>query len=413
MRRNRWPLERAPRRQTGVRHNTQNGLAPGAVHHPAVIRAQPGCSGKARDGQAAGGQMASWRQVTGAAGLITGVAAAGAGAVLAAERVVVARLRARSDEAASEQFGALRGRELSVLTEDGIPLHVEINGPAAAPMTIIFCHGYTVNQDCWHFQRRDLTGYRLVFWDQRDHGRSGRSESGSATIDELGADPKAVIDAAVPGDTPVVLVGHSMGGMTIMALAVQHPELFGTKVAGAVLISTAARGLDSGSPWMPGPLRPAICRALPGVLNGAAKGRRAVLVERGRQASADLAFLGTWLIGFGDSEVSPSAVAFLEQMVRATPIEVVARFCQALLACDMRDALPVFGRVPVTVVVGEKDRLIAPRLGIELAMEIPGSQLVWVPGAGHALILECPSIVNEAVEGLLARVDAGDLPRSA
>jgi len=357
--------------------------------------------------------MASWRQVTGAAGLITGVAAAGAGAVLAAERVVVARLRARSDEAASEQFGALRGRELSVLTEDGIPLHVEINGPAAAPMTIIFCHGYTVNQDCWHFQRRDLTGYRLVFWDQRDHGRSGRSESGSATIDELGADLKAVIDAAVPGDTPVVLVGHSMGGMTIMALAVQHPELFGTKVAGAVLISTAARGLDSGSPWMPGPLRPAICRALPGVLNGAAKGRRAVLVERGRQASADLAFLGTWLIGFGDSEVSPSAVAFLEQMVRATPLEVVARFCQALLACDMRDALPVLGRVPVTVVVGEKDRLIAPRLGIELAMEIPGSQLVWVPGAGHALILECPSIVNEAVEGLLARVDAGDLPRSA
>jgi pimeloyl-ACP methyl ester carboxylesterase len=357
--------------------------------------------------------MASWRRVTGAAGLITGVAAAGAGAVLAAERVVVARLRARSDETATEQFGALRGRELSVLTEDGIPLHAEINGPAAAPMTIIFCHGYTVNQDCWHFQRRDLTGYRLVFWDQRDHGRSGRSESGSATIDELGADLKAVIDAAAPGDTPVVLVGHSMGGMTIMALAVQHPELFGTKVAGAVLISTAARGLDSGSPWMPGPLRPAICRALPGVLSGAAKGRRAVLVERGRQASADLAFLGTWLIGFGDSEVSPSVVAFLEQMVRATPIEVVARFCQALLACDMRDALPVLGRVPVTVVVGEKDRLIAPRLGIELAMEIPGAQLVWVPGAGHALILECPSIVNEAVEGLLARVDAGDLPRSA
>jgi pimeloyl-ACP methyl ester carboxylesterase len=357
--------------------------------------------------------MASWRRVTGAAGLITGVAAAGAGAVLAAERVAVGRLRARSDEAASEEFGGLRGRELTVLTGDGVPLHVEINGPTAAPLTIIFCHGYTVNQDCWHFQRRDLTGYRLVFWDQRDHGRSGRSESGSATIDELGADLKAIIDAVAPGKAPVVLVGHSMGGMTIMALAVQQPELFGSKVVGAVLISTAARGLEGGSPWMPAPLRPAICRALPGVLNGAAKGKRAVLVERGRQASVDLAFLGTWLIGFGDSEVSPSTVAFLERMVRATPIEVVARFCQALLACDMRDALPILGRVPVTVVVGEKDRLIAPRLGIELAMEIPGSQLVWVPGGGHALILERPRLVNDAIAGLLARVDAADLPRSA
>ena len=95
------------------------------------------------------------------------------------------------------------------------------------------------------------------------------------------------------------LVGHSMGGMTIMALAQQHPELFGTKVAGAVLISTAARGLDGGSPWMPGPIRPLLSRALPGVLSGAAKGRRALLVERGRRVT-DLTFLSTRLLGFGD-----------------------------------------------------------------------------------------------------------------
>jgi pimeloyl-ACP methyl ester carboxylesterase len=356
--------------------------------------------------------MANWRRITGAAGLVVGATAAGAGAIVAAERIAISRLRGRPGPA-GEPFGSLRGLALTVLADDGVPLHVEINGPDTAPMTIIFCHGYTVNQDCWHFQRRDLSDHRLVFWDQRDHGRSGRSAAGSGSIGRLGTDLKAVIDAAAPGPGPVVLVGHSMGGMTIMALADQYPGLFGTKVVGAVLISTAARGLESGSPWMPAPLRPALTRALPTVLNGAAKGKRAILVERGRRVSADLAFLTTRLIGFGDGDVSPDTVAFLEQMIRDTPIEVVARFCQALLSCDMRDSLPVLGTVPVTVVVGEKDRLIAARLGIELAAEIPGARLVWVPGAGHALILERPDVVNRAITELLARAAGGGLPQSA
>ena len=194
--------------------------------------------------------MANWRRITGAAGLVVGATAAGAGAVVAAERIALNRLRGRAGPG-DEPFGSLRGLELTVLAEDGVPLHVEINGPDTAPITIIFCHGYTLNQDCWHFQRRVLGDHRLVFWDQRDHGRSGRSAEGSGSIGQLGADLKAVIDAAAPGPGPVVLVGHSMGGMTIMALAGQHPEMFGTKVAGAVLIATAARGLERGSPWMP------------------------------------------------------------------------------------------------------------------------------------------------------------------
>jgi pimeloyl-ACP methyl ester carboxylesterase len=164
---------------------------------------------------------------------------------------------------------------------------------------------------------------------------------------------------------------------------------------------------------MPAPIRPALTRALPAVLNGAAKGKRAILVERGRRVSADLAFLTTRLIGFGDGDVSPATVAFLEQMIRATPIEVVARFCQALLSCDMRSSLATLGQIPVTVIVGEKDRLIAARLGLELAAQIPGAQLVWMPGAGHALILEQPERVNRAIIDLLARVADGDLPRSA
>ena len=356
--------------------------------------------------------MANWRRITGAAGLVAGATAAGAGAVVAAERIALNRLRGRPVRP-DEPFGSLRGLELTVLAEDGVPLHVEINGPDTAPITIIFCHGYTLNQDCWHFQRRALGDHRLVFWDQRDHGRSGRSAEGSGSIGQLGADLKAVIDAAAPGPGPVVLVGHSMGGMTIMALADQHPEMFGTKVAGAVLDRHRGPGPGERQPVDAGPVRPALTRALPVVLNGAAKGKRAILVERGRRVAPDLAFLTTRLIGFGRGDVSLATVAFLEEMIRATPIEVVARFCQALLGCDMRGSLATLGRIPVTVIVGEKDRLIAARLGLELAAQIPGAQLVWLPGAGHVLILEQPDLVNRAIKDLLARVAAGGLPRSA
>jgi len=346
--------------------------------------------------------VASWRRITGVAGVVAGAAAAGAGAVLAAERIAVGRLRGQPGTD-GEPLGKLRGRPLTVLADDGVKLNVEVDGPEDAPVTLVFCHGYTLSQDCWHFQRRDLAGHRMVFWDQRDHGRSGRSQRGAASVHQLGVDLHTVLAAAVPGDRPVVLVGHSMGGMTIMALADQHPELFGSKVAGAVLVSTAARGLNQGSPWMPRPVRPVLSRALPGVLSAAAKGNRAVLVERGRRASADLAFLGTRYIGFGDGEVSPAVVTFLEQMITGTPIEVVSQFGRALLECDMRDALPTLGRVPVSVLVGERDRLIAPKLGIELATHIPASQLVWVPGAGHALILERPDVVNEAITAVVQR----------
>src|ERR1700680_3826361 len=161
--------------------------------------------------------MASWRRITGVAGLAAGAAAAGAGAILAAARIAGGRVRLiRKAAAEPEPFGTLRGRVLTVLADDGVCLHVEIDEPADAgglrqigrqigagqadPVTIIFCHGYTLNQDSWHFQRRYPGGYRMVFWDQRDHGRSGRSAGGPASIDRLGADLDLVIKAVAPGD---------------------------------------------------------------------------------------------------------------------------------------------------------------------------------------------------------------------
>src|SRR4051812_49981891 len=138
----------------------------------------------------------------------------------------------------------------TVRTDDGVDLHVEVDevagavgGNGVAPLTVVLSHGFTARLAEWELQREALRDRaRLVLWDQRGHGRSGWADPRSATIDRTGRDLGAVLDATVP-DGPVVLAGHSMGGMSIMALARQRPELFGTRVVGVFLLATAAGGL--------------------------------------------------------------------------------------------------------------------------------------------------------------------------
>lgn len=352
--------------------------------------------------------MASRRRIARTAGLAAGAAAAAAGAVIAAERIAALRLRLRPDPEAGEPFGELRGRPSAVLAPDGVPLHVEVNGPDDAPVTIIFCHGYALHQDSWHYQRRDLAGTaRLVFWDQRGHGRSGRAAGEPVTVGQTGGDLDAVIRAVTGSRSHVILVGHSMGGMTIMALAGRRPGLFGSAVAGVVLVSTTAGGLsgpDGLVPGMPSPLRTFLQRAAPALLSLAAAERRAPLVERGRKASRELELVATRYLAFGDRQASMTVTEFVERMIREAPVGVIAEFYGALLGCDQRDVLGVLGRVPVTVITGEQDRLVPPRLGAELAADIPGARLVMVPGAGHALMLERPDAVNDAITALLSEV---------
>ncbi|HEY2507639.1 MAG TPA: alpha/beta hydrolase [Streptosporangiaceae bacterium] len=346
--------------------------------------------------------MARWRRLTSVAGLATGIVAAGAGAAIAAEKIAVGRIRLRPDPAIDEPFGLLRGEPVEVLADDGVLLHAEVAGPHNAPVTIVLCHGYTLSQEVWHYQRRDLAASaRVVCWDQRSHGLSGHSEPEHATIDQLGSDLAAVLAATVPPDCPVVLVGHSMGGMTIMALADQHPELFGSQVVGVVLVSTAAKLADA-TAWLPPPLRPLARRAGSPLLQAGSRGWRGDLIEWLRRSSGDLAFLSCKWIAFGDPGVSPAVVDFLEHVIRATPIDVVADFYLALLAHDKRTALATIGRVPTVVITGDVDRLLPADITADTAAAIPGAQLVRVADAGHAVILERPDLVTQQIAGLVA-----------
>ncbi|MCA1720902.1 MAG: alpha/beta hydrolase [Actinobacteria bacterium] len=135
----------------------------------------------------------------------------------------------------------------TVPADDGTTLNIELGGRGDAPLTVVFSHGFLARSGEFDPQWESLLGRaRLVRYDHRGHGRSGPSR-GASDLEQLGRDLGHVLDAAAPTG-PVVLVGHSMGGMTIMALAEQRPELFGDRVVGVMLLATGAGHTITGHP---------------------------------------------------------------------------------------------------------------------------------------------------------------------
>ncbi|WP_089099404.1 alpha/beta fold hydrolase [Streptomyces hyaluromycini] len=385
---------------------------------------------------ATGAASGSWRKVTGVAGAAIGVLAAGAAAGVAVERMTVGRGMRRKARLALDSagpYGTLRGTPGKAYADDGTELYYEVDevepdlGPAVsprrrrlfgrkapAPVTVVFSHGYCLNQDSWHFQRAALRGVvRTVHWDQRSHGRSGRGvaqhEDGvELTIDQLGRDLKAVLDAAVP-EGPIVLVGHSMGGMTVMALAAQYPELIRDRVVATAFVGTSSGRLGEVNFGLPVAGVNVVRRVLPGVLK--ALGTQAALVEKGRRVTADL-FAGIIKrYSFASKDVDPAVERFAERMIESTPIDVVAEFYPAFVDHDKTAALAYFQDLPVLVLAGVQD-LVTPSEHSEVIADLlPDAELVLVPDAGHLVMLEHPEVVTDRLADLLTR--AGAVPAGA
>jgi pimeloyl-ACP methyl ester carboxylesterase len=342
-------------------------------------------------------------------GAAVGVVATGAALGLAAERYAVGRTRLRPDPDAREPFfGLPADRTRQVLAEDGVPLHVEEVGPQDAPLTVVLVHGYTQEMAVWHYQRQALAADnpgRVVLYDHRSHGRSGRGRPETATIDQLGRDLHTVLETVVPRG-PVVLVGHSMGGMTIMALADAHPELFGTRVLGVALIGTSTGKLADVTFGLPRAVLPVTRRVVPWVTRGMK--RKPQPFERTRRVGTDLAFLLARFGGFGDRDVSPSLVQFVEQMAANTPVDVIAEFYDTFTSHDKLAALDVLRGVETLVLVGSKD-LLTPVGHSQAMADVLGragndkAHLVVVEGAGHMVALERPALVTLQLRALIGR----------
>jgi pimeloyl-ACP methyl ester carboxylesterase len=332
-----------------------------------------------------------------------GAAAAVGAATIAAERLVVRRLRSRPDPESGEALGTPPPEDLgTVRSFDGTELAVRAAGPEGAP-ALVFAHGFSLDMTTWYHQWRAFADrYRCILYDARAHGRSGKPASGDYSLLAMGRDMKVVLDATVP-QGPAVLVGHSMGGMAIVAMAKEHPEVFGDRVAGTVLSDTAISDLLTEVLGGLGVQAGAALRRLGTRL--ATRLDSAERIWRGlRRYGADLSFLVAWGTNFGPG-ASPSLVEYVTRLSQDAPVEVWIHTLRDLVELDLRDALEHV-TVPTLIVVGDRD-LVTPKTGAQALRDaMPDAQAVAIGGAGHVAMMERHRVWNELVGEHVERVFA-------
>jgi pimeloyl-ACP methyl ester carboxylesterase len=337
---------------------------------------------------------------------VAGVTAVGTIAGVSVARSMTRRTTT-DDPYAGEDFEKLDADTGCVITtSDGVPLAVRQVGPDDAPLTVVFAHGFCLRMGAFHFQRVRLAEQwgeqvRMVFYDQRGHGQSGEASPDSYTVTQLGKDLETVLSVMAPRG-PVVLVGHSMGGMTVLSHARQYPHRYPTRIVGVALISSAAEGVSS-SPLgeiLKNPALEAVrlaVRYAPKTVHRTRGAARAVIGPILRAAS------------YGDEKVSPSVVAFSEKMMHDTPIATLVELLHALEVHDETAGLATLAKVPTLVACGDDDLLTPVEYSERMVAALPKSELVIVGGAGHLVQLEQPAAIDEALVRLVERATPSKL----
>lgn len=291
-------------------------------------------------------------------------------------------------------MGRMTSRTFTVATDDGTLVRVEEH--AAAPgvrddrLTVVLAHGWTLTRDSWLPVVEPLvaSGVRVVTYDQRGHGGSSALR-GETSVRVLGDDLASVLDVVAPRG-PVVLGGHSMGGMTVMAYAGLHPDDFRSRVVGVVLVSTSADDLKNR-------LRAVEARAM-------SVAARLPRIPAGRLVTLK----GQRRLLFG-VDPDPAHVRLTRDMVAATSLPTMGRFFGALGEHDESEALAALDGIPTLVLVGDRDKLTPPRHSRRLVQLVPHAELRELPGRGHMLMYEA---TDEVVDAFRTVLDAATAPRS-
>ncbi|MBM7772100.1 pimeloyl-ACP methyl ester carboxylesterase [Actinokineospora baliensis] len=279
-------------------------------------------------------------------------------------------------------------------TSDGVDLTVVTSGDG--PTTVVLVHGWTMDHTSWDLVAEDLPGARVVRFDLRGHGASGPAPKGTATIARI-ADDLAEVIAAVAPTGPLVLGGHSLGGMTLMALAERHPDLIASRVTGVAFVATTSGGLSTltlGLPrWVAAPVLYAekmVNRRIARIRRPALLGKRTGYARPGVR----------WLV-FGKRPSPTHIAATAAQVGRCNPANMV-EFRNALNEHERLHALPVYRGVRAVVMAGGRDRLCTVADARIIAGALPSASLLIYPGAGHMLNYERAAEVRAQLAGLVA-----------
>ena len=280
-----------------------------------------------------------------------------------------------------------------MVSADGTPLHAEIHGPDHGP-TVVLAHGWMCTSAVWHRQVRALDeDFRVVTYDQRGHGRTPPASHGDYSSDALAADLAAVLDQAVPHGEKVIVAGHSMGAMAVVAWAHTHRQEAVRRLAGAALINAGFEQLVRRSTIMP---LPAVLAPMRTTIGKRILGVRLRLPSRSNPVLSRL--IRTIALG---PAASPADLALCTQMFLGCPTPARAALGATLATLDLAHALPAL-TVPTIVIAGRHDRLTPPVHAREAASVLPDATLVELSGVGHMIPIEAPAEVTHHLRQLVA-----------
>ncbi|MFF5013549.1 alpha/beta fold hydrolase [Streptomyces sp. NPDC001165] len=278
-------------------------------------------------------------------------------------------------------------RTLTVVSADGARLHVEVHGPKDAP-PVVLSHGWTCSTAFWAAQIRELAAdHRVIAYDQRGHGRSPASPA--CTTDALADDLEAVLAETLAPGEKAVIVGHSMGGMTVMA-ASARPR-FREHAAAVLLCSTGSSRLVAESRVVP--LRTGRVRTW---ITGHILGSRAPLGPVTPVAKRILKYA---TMGAGSA---PHMVEACARIVHACPRAVRHAWAAVLAGLDLDHGVREL-HVPTEVVHGASDRLTPPVHARALVAALPRCiGLTELTGVGHMTPIEAPELMTGKIRALVS-----------
>ncbi|HUE71949.1 MAG TPA: alpha/beta hydrolase [Pirellulaceae bacterium] len=284
-----------------------------------------------------------------------------------------------------------KGKVKSIDRPDGTRLHVEVFGGDDAP-TLVFTHGWSLDRSVWSELVAKLANrFRVIIWDLPGLGRSHGPASGDYDIDKMAEDLSAVVGAA--GRGPVILIGHSIGGMIIQTYCRLHPAQLGSRVTGIVLLHTTYTN----------PLKTALGSSLWKAIE------KPILVPLNHLTIwlAPLAAFSNWQSFLnGNMHIVTRIASFSGQqtwgqlnhgawLAAVAWPAVVARGNLAMLEFDEQRVLPQV-EIPALVIAGRHDRMTKPEASDCLAHLLPNSREASVVG-GHLGFWERTSEVAEMI----------------
>lgn len=303
-----------------------------------------------------------------------------AGAVIYEQRVL-AGLDATPDPDADDGFAFPADRVRAIATPDGGSLHAEECG-SGRPVVLLHGHGASLGIFAPLAARLTAGGRRVIAVDHRGFGRSSAVPSTfgfRGLVDDL-ATVLEVLDLR-----DAILVGHSMGGGVVLGLAVECPDVIADRAAALVVLNSSARGPAD----------------RPFVRMKAAALDWSLTEQVGRHPRHGLVLARA---NFG-VDARRSHIAAARAIGLASPAARRQGLTRRLLGIDLTDRLGDV-RVPVLVLAGAADRVVAPTESERIAATIPGAQLEVFRGAGHMLPVERSTEVAERILRLAAEVDA-------